>query len=108
VAREEEVDSAMGEGHWITPERREYLRNALAILSLQFGAGDGDLAEFLGDLASEHPGEPFEDFVFRLVEGVLDLAQFLTLMRYDEMAKPPSETLAELGRMFAEPVQPDE
>jgi hypothetical protein len=43
-----------------------------------------------------------------LVEGVLDLAQFLILMRYDEMAKPPSETLAELGRMFAEPVEPDE
>jgi hypothetical protein len=97
----------MREEHWITPERRENARNALAILSLQFSGGDGDLAEFLGDLASEHPTEPFEDFVLRLVEGVLDLVQFLTLMRYDEMAKPPSETLAELGRMFAEPVEPD-
>ena len=98
----------MGEEHWITPERRENLRNALAILSLQFSGGDGDLDEFLGDLASEQPTEPLEDFALRLVEGALGLAQFLTLMRYDEMAKPPSETLAELGRMFAEPVEPDE
>jgi hypothetical protein len=72
------------------------------MLSLQFSGGDGGLAELLGDLASERPTEPFEDFVLRLVDGALDLAQFLTLMRYDEMAKPPSETLAELGRMFAE------
>jgi hypothetical protein len=46
----------MGEGHWITPERREYLRNALAILSLQFGAGDGDLAEFLEIWRASIPG----------------------------------------------------
>jgi hypothetical protein len=66
----------MGEEHWITGERRENLRNALAILSLQFSGGDGDLAGFLGNLASERPTEPFEDFVWRLVEGLLDLAQF--------------------------------
>jgi len=44
----------------------------------------------------------------RLVEGLLDVAQFLALMRYDEMGKPPSQTLADLGRLFAEPVEPEE
>jgi hypothetical protein len=50
------------------------------ILSLQFSGGDGDLDEFRGDLAREHPAESIEDLAWRLVEGVLDLAQFLTLM----------------------------
>ncbi len=98
----------MGEEHRLTPQRRENLRNALAILSLQFSGADADLDELLGDLASEHPTEPIEDLAWRLLEGALGLAQFLTLMLYDELAKPPSQTIAELGRLFAEPVEPDE
>lgn len=93
---------------WIAPERWENVRNAIAVLSLQFSGGGGDLVDFLGDyLASENPAEPFEDFVLRFVEGVLDLAQFLVLMRYDEMGIAPSDALAELGRIFAEPVEPE-
>ncbi len=99
----------MGEEHSLTPQRRENLRNALAMLSLQFSGADADdLDEFLGDLASEHPTEPIEDLPWRLLQGALGLAQFLTLMLYDELAKPPSQTLAELGRLFAEPVEPDQ
>lgn len=40
--------------------------------------------------------------------GLRQHASATEVVRYDEMAKPPSETLAELGRMFAEPVESDE
>lgn len=62
----------------------------------------------MGALASDNPAEPFEDIVLRLLVGMLDLAQFLILMRYDETYTSPSDTLAELGRLFAETAEPDE
>jgi hypothetical protein len=40
--------------------------------------------------------------------GLRQHASAAEVVRYDEIAKPPSETLAELGRMFAEPVESDE
>jgi hypothetical protein len=51
----------MGEEHRLTPERRENLRNALAILSLQFSGGDGDPATGRESTADENvpvPGPP--------------------------------------------------
>lgn len=97
----------MGEQNWITPERRENARNAIALLNIQFSGDDAEAFDsFLADLATDNLSETLEDFAMRLLEGVLDVAQFLVLMRYEELEKAPSETLAELGRMFAEPSDP--
>jgi hypothetical protein len=87
------------------------VRNGIALLNLQFyedGADEEDLIHFLADLASENPADPFENFALRLVEGVLDLAQFLVLLRYDETGLAPARTFAELGLVFAEPVEREE
>ena len=96
----------MGEDDWITPERRENIRDALALLSLQFSGGGGeDIANYVDVVARENPTRPFEDILLRLFVGTLDLAQFLVLMRYDELAIPAVDTLTELGRIFAEPAE---
>jgi hypothetical protein len=86
-----------------TPERREYARNALALLNSKFTGGREMTGDFLWSLASDNPSELTEDFVMKLLTGMTTIAQFLTIMRHNETQKPPADTLAELGRIFAPP-----